>query len=217
MKKLIEEIKKAVSVPLKLNWTLLILLVLFIVSYKTIGIIYFTIAVLSLLVHEYTHTWMALRKGVSVYKVELNAFGGGAFMDSEAFMYNHKKGLKIALAGPLSSLALFLIALPLFFLLPNETTWFFMSVNAILALFNLFPLYPMDGGRVLYHGLAKKFGELKSIKAVVMTTYILGGVFILLSLFSSNWWMVAIFAFIIFLARHEKEIVIANYKNSFLK
>lgn len=217
MNKLIEEIKKTFNIPLKLNWTLLILLVLFIVSYKTLGIIYFSIAVLSLLVHEYTHTWMAIRKGVNVYEVKLNAFGGGAYMDYKSFMYNHKKGLKIALAGPLSSVVLFLISLPLFLFFPNETTWFFMIINVAFALFNLFPLYPMDGGRVLYHGLARKFGELKSIKIAVMTTYILGGIFILLSLFSGNWWMTAVFAFVIFLARHEKEIVVVNYKNSFLK
>lgn len=121
----------------------------------------------SVLVHEFSHALMARRYGTIVERITLFIFGGMAHMEEDP---KHWRGeFMIAVVGPITSIVLGIIFLfsAGFFVDPSavraETpeqifasmgplaTLLFWAgnVNIILAIFNLVPAYPLDGGRML--------------------------------------------------------------------
>lgn len=106
----------------------------------------------SVLLHELGHVALALREGIPVKGVTLFIFGGVAQITREPKTPGGE--FRIAIAGPLVS---FLLAgffgllwmldraVP-FLAAPSE---YLMRINFILAVFNLIPGFPLDGGRVL--------------------------------------------------------------------
>ena len=109
----------------------------------------------SVLAHELSHSFVALRNGLSIRKITLFIFGGVAHMDSEP----RSPGVefRMAIAGPVASLAIAgLCGLVRFGLLGQaEKTvgavvlGYAFYANLVLACFNLVPGFPLDGGRVL--------------------------------------------------------------------
>jgi Zn-dependent protease/CBS domain-containing protein len=108
----------------------------------------------SILVHELAHAFTARLEGVQVLEIILHPFGGLARMKHEP--ETPRAEFRIAVAGPAASFLLAIIfailmaitnatearpLAPLFFLL--------FLFNFLVAVFNLFPGYPLDGGRVL--------------------------------------------------------------------
>ncbi len=109
---------------------------------------------LSLLFHELSHSLVANLNKISITKITLFIFGGMAQMSEEP--KDPASELKMAIAGPLSSLFLALIFYLLYKLLlgiglPSpyyaSFTWLW-EINLMLAIFNLAPGFPLDGGRV---------------------------------------------------------------------
>ncbi|MDD4924497.1 MAG: site-2 protease family protein [Dehalococcoidales bacterium] len=108
----------------------------------------------SVLAHELGHSITAQRHGIPVNSITLFIFGGLARISREP----ESSGVefKIAIAGPLTSIALGIIFWALYFLLPSprfdgvaEIAFWLGMTNVILAVFNLLPGFPLDGGRVL--------------------------------------------------------------------
>lgn len=126
----------------------------------------------SILFHEIAHAVVARIEGVGVLEIILHPFGGLARLRHEP--HTPRAEFRIAAAGPAASflLAFFFLGLmatsnslgtevltPIFLLL------FFG--NLLLAVFNLFPGYPLDGGRVLRAYLWRRGKDLN--EATVMT------------------------------------------------
>lgn len=119
----------------------------------TIGVVLFFGSILA---HELAHALVALRRGQRVERIVLWLFGGVAHLRDEA--RDARGELLVALAGPATSLALgagFVglasaldAVLPDRSLLPTVLVWLGV-VNVVLAVFNLLPGAPLDGGRVL--------------------------------------------------------------------
>lgn len=121
----------------------------------------------SILAHELSHAMIARRNGLSVNRITLFMFGGLAHLESEPRSWRTE--LVMALAGPVTSLvlggAMFGLGLaltgrvdvdpraPLEALRdvgPVATVLLWLGpVNVMLAVFNLVPGFPLDGGRVL--------------------------------------------------------------------
>jgi Zn-dependent protease/predicted transcriptional regulator len=104
-----------------------------------------------LLAHELAHSLVATRYGVKVSGITLWLFGGVSQLDGEPKSAG-AEGL-IAGVGPLTSLAVALVAyvlwlLPFPALIAGLLAWL-AFVNLALALFNLVPAFPLDGGRLL--------------------------------------------------------------------
>lgn len=102
---------------------------------------------LSILAHEFGHALVARRYGVETQSIDLWALGGVARLDREP-PTPRADGL-IAVAGPLVSL---LIGIPTFavgVVTSSNTLWWVGFVNLALAVFNMLPGAPLDGGRVL--------------------------------------------------------------------
>ena len=106
----------------------------------------------SVLLHELGHTLLALRNGIPVRSINLFLFGGVAQIAREPSTAGAE--LRIAIAGPLTSLGLAAMFGGVWTLgqdnpyLAAPTVWL-ARINFSLALFNLIPGFPLDGGRVL--------------------------------------------------------------------
>ncbi|MBN1890386.1 MAG: site-2 protease family protein [Thermoflexales bacterium] len=106
----------------------------------------------SVLAHELGHSWVALRHQIPVRSVTLFIFGGVAHIGREPRTPGAE--FRIAVAGPLTSAGLALAFGGLFLLdrhipyLAAPSMWL-ARINLMLALFNLIPGFPLDGGRVL--------------------------------------------------------------------
>ena len=119
----------------------------------------------SLLLHEYGHALQARRDGMEIEGITLWLFGGvakfrGMFPSAGA-------EFRIAIAGPLVSLALGLLFLgvPMLLNLPatvDGVLFWLGSINIALLVFNLLPALPLDGGRVLRSILWYARGEFVS-------------------------------------------------------
>jgi Zn-dependent protease/predicted transcriptional regulator len=119
------------------------------------------------LLHEFGHILMARRFGVRTPDVILLPIGGVARL--ERIPDEPRQELLIALAGPAVTLAIVIIVYALL-VLGGVTPRFgeldpdgpfletLMRVNLYLLVFNLFPAFPMDGGRVLRALLASRIG-----------------------------------------------------------
>jgi Zn-dependent protease/CBS domain-containing protein len=106
----------------------------------------------SVLAHELAHSLVGRRYGVTIKSITLFVFGGMAHMAGEAKTSGAE--LKMALAGPVCSLAIGtffgLVWFPTVGILPlvAAMTWWLFFINVALAIFNMIPGFPLDGGRV---------------------------------------------------------------------
>jgi len=122
-------------------------------TYWITGVIAALMLFVSVLLHELAHSLVAKRRGIPVNSITLFFFGGVSNLEEEP-----KKPMAeftMAIVGPGMSLVLALIFW-LFSLIPaNETSPlaamlnYLALINLILAVFNLLPGFPLDGGRVL--------------------------------------------------------------------
>ena len=106
----------------------------------------------SVLLHELGHAYAALREGTGVRAITLFIFGGVAQLEDEPASAG--AALRVALAGPIVSVALALV-FGVLWLLDQAVPWlaapsaYLARLNFLLAAFNMIPGYPLDGGRVL--------------------------------------------------------------------
>ncbi len=112
----------------------------------------------SVVAHELAHALVARRFGVRTSAITLFLFGGVATLEDEPA--SPKADALVALAGPALSAALAVVAFVLLFAVDRFVpgrfgtalgylATYIMLANAVLAVFNVVPAYPMDGGRVL--------------------------------------------------------------------
>lgn len=114
--------------------------------------IFWSIILVSLFVHEYSHTLVALKRGYNVMGIHFFALGGMAKIgESYKNIEDHPKDhIAIAFAGPLSNIAIAIITLSVVLTFPALEFYSIMAVaiNLVLGIFNLLPIFPLDGGRI---------------------------------------------------------------------
>ncbi len=172
------------GVPLGMNWSVVVIVAI-IADILGAGVLpaalphqptalYWAVAVLaalvfaaSLLAHELAHAIVAKRHGMKVRSITLWMLGGVAELEGDP--PDPGADLRIALAGPATSMAaailLYGVALaiadvggPAATLAAAAVAWIAL-MNGVLAVFNLLPGAPMDGGRVLRAVLWRRYGD----------------------------------------------------------
>ncbi|MDE0824647.1 MAG: site-2 protease family protein [Dehalococcoidia bacterium] len=160
-----------VPVEVNISWILVFLLLTYLLAGEfedarlrwpmaqrwSVAMIIVVLFFLSVLLHELSHSVMALSKGIPVRGITLFIFGGVSRLDKEPerplieFM--------VAAVGPLMSIALAAVLGGIWFLMgrgdsPVEVVLvLLMWTNLSLGVFNLVPGYPLDGGRLLRAGI----------------------------------------------------------------
>jgi Zn-dependent protease len=185
--------------------------------------------------HELGHALMARKYGVATIDIILSPIGGVARLDK---LPEHPiQELMVALAGPLVNLFISALLLP-FYILMDPTTrmdvWglvtgdpntFLLSqhygqifivglliLNIVLALFNLIPAFPMDGGRMVRALLTWPFGRLKAPVMASVLAQFLAFLFFFYGMVSSNYMLSIIGIFVFLTAQRERKLVVLEQK-----
>ncbi|HZK17822.1 MAG TPA: site-2 protease family protein, partial [Clostridia bacterium] len=129
--------------------------------------------------HELAHVIVARRLGVQVGEVELLPFGGVARVGSE-LVFNPWHEFCVAIAGPACNivLAILTIAAKNYGLWHESFSPFFLQCNLFLALFNMIPALPLDGGRVLRAYLSRFYGLKKSTYISALAGQVAAGILV---------------------------------------
>jgi len=112
------------------------------------------------LLHEFGHVLAARRYGIVTRDVTLWPIGGVAKL--ERMPSKPSQELVVALAGPAVNIAIASVLFPLVLVTPYNLLLQLLVINVALAVFNMIPAFPMDGGRVLRALLAMRGNYLRA-------------------------------------------------------
>lgn len=135
------------------------------IAYVTLALVAMLGLFGSLILHEVAHSLVARRYGLGIGGITLFLFGGVAELTDEP--KNAASEFWIAIAGPAMSLGLALVFWLAAASIPGPELLtvllgYLAAVNLMLALFNMLPAFPLDGGRVLRAWLWQRSGDLLS-------------------------------------------------------
>lgn len=150
----------------RIDLKIFILLVLF---YFTKQIHIYASLMIFAMIHEMGHLLAGLLLGMKPEKIEIKPFGFSISFQLTTKDYNIKvkkanlleiKKMIVALAGPITNLIIIIIALNM----PGNLwqTLIVIYTNILLILFNILPIYPLDGGRILKEIISIRSGIKKS-------------------------------------------------------
>lgn len=162
---------------------------------------YFLIYALVVSLHEFAHYFVSKKLGYKLNKLYIMPYGICLNYKDNAFSGSDE--IYIALSGPLFNFLLCFICVALWWLFPETYYYldYFCFCNLVLGAFNLFPCFPLDGGRILLGLLSKKMDREKAYKISVVLNYAISLMLIIafiVSIFSSinySYILVAIFLF----------------------
>ncbi|WP_047865942.1 site-2 protease family protein [Rubrobacter aplysinae] len=224
------KIGRAFGIDLKVHWAFFLLpAIVGFLAYRgtqslaatalSIGIV--VALFVCVLLHELGHSVVAQRLGIDVQDITLLPIGGLARMKS----IPEKPGdeIKIAVAGPLVNVVLaplFLVPAVLLgldltsFVNPlfgqvgsvSHILFYLGALNVFLAVFNMLPAFPMDGGRVLRGILAIRFGPVRATNISATVGQMLAAAGFVLGIFF-NPVLILIAVFVFFGASGEAQMV----------
>src|SRR5215208_1032789 len=222
-------IGRAFGIDVKVHWTFFLLLIFFAFlgfqdTESPLGALDSIVVIVALffcvLLHEFGHSLVAQRLGIQIPDITLLPIGGVARLKS--LPDKPADEVKIAIAGPLVNVVL----APIFFgvalllgadlLAPSspfsglgpvgEVFVYLGWINVALAVFNLIPAFPMDGGRVLRGLLATRIGPVRATDVAAAVGQFFAFAFFLFGLFF-NIFLALIAVFIFFGASGEAQMV----------
>jgi Zn-dependent protease/CBS domain-containing protein len=157
----------------------------------------------SVLGHELAHSLVAKRQGEEVRNITLFILGGVAQISDEP--KQPAREFVMALAGPMASLGIAFLAMMVSFLINDwspawgAVTLYLSLLNVALAVFNLLPGFPMDGGRVLRSVIWSFTDDLEKatkiasrVGQVIAVFFVFLGVLQVLRGFLTGFWMIFI-------------------------
>jgi Zn-dependent protease/CBS domain-containing protein len=224
------KIGRVAGIDVKVHWTFFLLLAFFaFLGYQTsgslVGALTETVTIVALffcvLLHEFGHSLVAQRFGLEIHSITLLPLGGVSKLES--LPEKPADEVKITLAGPLVNVVLapilFGVGL-LFGAVPRVPGDLFMSIgsvgqfffylgylNVVLAVFNLLPAFPLDGGRILRALLASRLGAVRATDISSAVGQLFAVAFFLVGLLGGNFLLALVAVFIYFGATGEAQMV----------
>jgi Zn-dependent protease/CBS domain-containing protein len=219
------------GIDVRVHWTFFLLLAFFaFIGYQAsgspLGALTATVTIVALffcvLLHEFGHSLVAQRLGIEIHSITLLPIGGVSNLES--LPEKPVDEVKISVAGPLVSVVLALIFFGVGLLLgavPRVPTDLFMGwfgsvgqfffylgyLNMVLAVFNLLPAFPLDGGRILRGLLATRLGAVRATDVASVVGQVFAAAFFLIGLLGGNFVLALIAVFIFFGASGEAQMV----------
>lgn len=160
------------GLSIKIHPTFLLVLV----AYGALGLIIQALLIFLLVIgHELAHLLTAKAYGFRVIGLEIFPFGGAAYCE-DLFEGRKIEESFMALAGPVFNLVLLFAAQALRWegFWTGPTSEDFVRFNLWLAAFNLIPVLPLDGGRVVRALFSDAFGFVRTTKALARGGQLLG-------------------------------------------
>lgn len=134
--------------------------------------------ILALLIHEFGHYIFAKKLGYRMSSFRLMPFG--AELNCENRFFESRDEVLIATAGPLFNIVSSVLLVSLWWIFPSLYffTYEIVFESMILALINLLPAYPLDGGRIVLGLASGKFDRNKCLKVLKISNVIFVVLFI---------------------------------------
>ena len=218
------------GIKVQIHWSFLILLGWIVMknmrsgsgTEQTLWSVLFILTIfLCVTMHEFGHALAARKFGIKTKDITLLPIGGLARL--ERIPEKPKEELIVALAGPLVNVVIVAVIYPfvhftmdianvkqLESITSDNFIFNLMVINLWLAIFNLIPAFPMDGGRVLRALLAMKMQRHKATEIAVRIGQLAAVGFVILGIFS-NPFLIFIGLFIIMGAQAELEMTKSGF------
>jgi len=185
------------------------------------GAFLISVLFLCVVIHELCHSRLAQHYGGEVDSITLLPIGGVSMLKN--MPEDPKKELWVSLVGPLSNLVIAVFLGIALLLVPGKVgadtaeqfadligsitlqgfVTYMLIINVLLAVFNLIPAFPLDGGRVLRSILAQYMPYMKATRAAVVTGQVFAFILGIAGLLTGAWIWVLIAVFIYFGAEQE--------------
>ena len=179
----------------------------------------------SVVLHELGHALVGMQSGVPAKAIILLPIGGVTVFDEtqrpvEPGMLTWRRDIRIALAGPVVNLVIavaagsillavapqvHLLARPLGAVNSNSLARSFVWANLWLALFNLLPAYPMDGGKVLRALFNRHMDPVRATRRAVTIGQAFATVFMLVGILQPAFVWLTMIGFFLFIAAQLEE------------
>lgn len=177
-----------------------------------LGLVATVLFFIAVLLHELAHSIVALRNGYTISGITLFIFGGVSEIEREPPQAPGEAWM--AFVGPASSFAIGLALLPVWFVLSGLsglaaniaaiTAGLMSFYNILLGAFNIIPAFPMDGGRVLRAGLAKRLGFVRATIIAVQVGKTIALIMGFVGIIFFNPWLIFI-AFFLYIGAGEEQ------------
>jgi len=190
-------------------------------DYWVMSIIASLLLFVSVILHELSHSLVAKTRNIQVKSITLFFFGGVAGIEKEEMKPSSE--FLMAIAGPLFSAVLGVIFFFIYRLNGNgmveAITFYLYQINFILAIFNIVPAYPLDGGRAFRALLYAHYKDLKKATRIASKggkffasfLFVLG-IFSLFQGSSGGLWFILLGGFLYFLAGASyQQVLIKDY------
>ncbi|MDY7080890.1 MAG: site-2 protease family protein, partial [Halobacteria archaeon] len=158
------------------------------------------------------HSWVALRYGIEIESITLWILGGIAGLKS--IPRDWHKEFWIAIAGPATSIGVGIVCYVALVLVPSNfpvvvfVVGWLAVMNIVLAVFNLVPAFPMDGGRILRALLARSQPHAKATQTAARVGVVFAFVFGFVGILNFNIILILLAFFIYGAAKTESGVTL---------
>lgn len=141
----------------------------------------FIIVFASIALHEMGHVISALMTGKKVYAVKILPIGLGAIIEENGVRWQN---VVVYSCGPFTNILLYTLCsiIQLYYQKYEDNIYFLMQINIYLAVFNLMPVLPLDGGKIFREILRMRIGIRSASKFNIKVSIILCTLLILLGI-----------------------------------
>ncbi|MCX7923833.1 MAG: site-2 protease family protein [Clostridia bacterium] len=179
----------------------------------------FLAAFMSIMLHELGHVVLTVISGGRVYIIRILPVGFNAVIEEGEC--SRLRRVYIYFGGPITNLIIVLLCLIMepYYLIQTNNMHFFISINLWLAIFNLIPILPLDGGKVLREVLAERVGLFIASKYIRSLSIVLSSLAIILGIVqflnnNHNFSLLLVGAYISFIIIFERrETALMNVKS----
>ena len=140
-----------------------IIVIISLLTARFTNLLYFTIIIL---IHELGHSITGILLGLKLNKIIIYPYGGCSILEHDINIPLYKE-LLVLILGPITQ-TLFTIII---YLMNIDIKDYFFYYSKLILLFNLIPIYPLDGGKLIHILFSYLISFYKSIKYTIFISY----------------------------------------------